>query len=138
MSIKDTAKALLKKGVAAGDEALINMANELLEYLNPPEPKNKPRLDEDYIAPSKNENAQPDSQGRRAKTESIDTKKRENEFVDDGTEHKNEITPDYVPSPRARKSFKKVKMICTRCDKSFDVHPIHKRENYICNSCIKK
>ena len=138
MSIKDTAKALLKKGVAAGDEELINMANELLESLNPPEPKNKPRLDEDYIAPSKNENAQPDSQGRRAKTESIDTKKRENEFVDDGTEHKNEITPDYVPSPRARKSFKKVKMICTRCDKSFDVHPIHKRENYICNSCIKK
>jgi hypothetical protein len=138
MSIKDTAKALLEKGVAAGDEELINMANELLESLNPPEPKNKPSLDEDYIAPSKNENAQPDSQGRRAKTEPIGSKKRENEFVDDGTEHKDEITPDYVPSPRARKSFKKVTMICTRCDKSFNVHPVHKRENYICNSCIKK
>jgi hypothetical protein len=138
MSIKDTAKALLEKGIATGDEELINLANELLESLNPPKQNKKSILDEDYIAPSKNENAQHDSQGRRAKTEPIDSKKRENEFIDDGMEHKDEITPDYVPSPRARKSFRTLKMICTRCDKGFDVHPVHKRENYICNSCIKK
>ena len=138
MSIKDTAKALLEKGVATGDEELINLANELLESLSPPKQNKKSSPNEDYIAPSKNENAQSDSQGRRAKTEPMDAKKRENEFVDDGTEHKDEVTPDYVPSPRGRKSFKEVKMICARCDKSFDVHPVHKRENYICNSCVKK
>ena len=138
MSIKDTAKALLEKGVATGDEELINLANELLESLSPPKQNKKSSPNEDYNAPSKNENAQSDSQGRRAKTEPMDAKKRENEFVDDGMEHKDEITPDYVPSPRARKSFKKAKVICTRCDKNFDVHPVHKRENYICNSCVKK
>tara|TARA_Y100000310_G_scaffold74788_1_gene71039 strand:- start:4520 stop:4936 length:417 start_codon:yes stop_codon:yes gene_type:complete len=138
MSIKDTAKALLEKGVATGDEELINLANELLESLTPPKPSKKSGLDEDYIAPAKNENAQSDSQGRRAKTEPIDAKKRENEFVDDGTEHKDEVTPDYIPSPRGRKAFEKVKVVCTRCNKNLDVHPVHKRENYICSSCIKK
>jgi hypothetical protein len=141
MSIIDTAKALLKKGIAMGDQELINLANELLEPvsdsgLSQQEPK---RSDENFIAPAKNEDSSSPSTGRRAKSEPI-SKNRTNKFVDGGIDCKSveDETPEYVPTIRERKAFKTTVMKCARCDKNFDVHPVHARENYICNSCVRK
>ena len=65
---------------------------------------------------------------------------RFNKFSDDGSEHKdnNNATPEIALSERRRPPFKKVSQLCTRCNKTFDVHPQFVRDFYICDSCLKK
>jgi len=139
MTIEQTAKNLLKKGIETGDEELINLANELLDALpsNPDTPPSKPKAitDESFIAPTKGKTS---GNSRVARTEKIDISGKENTFVDDKSEHADVETPDYTPSPRRRKPFATTKAQCTRCKKEFNIHPLHKRENYICSSCIKR
>ena len=67
----------------------------------------------------------------------IEVKKRENLFIDDGTEHQNELnkTPEIVPAVRSRPKFKKVEQTCNYCKKSEMVHPQFVREFYTCVSC---
>ena len=139
MTIEQKAKNLLKKGIETGDEELINLANELLDALpsNPDTPPSKPKAitDESFIAPTKGKAS---GHSRVARTEKIDMSGKENTFVDDKSEHSDVETPDFTPSPRRRKPFSTAKAQCTRCKKEFSIHPVHKRENYICNSCIKR
>tara|TARA_R110000824_G_scaffold218372_1_gene404951 strand:- start:3040 stop:3462 length:423 start_codon:yes stop_codon:yes gene_type:complete len=65
---------------------------------------------------------------------------RFNKFSDDGSDHKdnNNTTPEIALSERRRPPFKKVSQLCTRCSKTFDVHPHFARDFYICDSCLKK
>jgi|14BtaG_2_1085337.scaffolds.fasta_scaffold00840_6 hypothetical protein len=67
----------------------------------------------------------------------VEVKKRENLFVDDGTEHKNEAnkTPEIVPTARSRPKFEKVEQVCNYCKKSEMVHPQFVREFYTCVRC---
>ena len=140
MTLEQTAKNLLKKGIETGDEELISLANELLDALppNPDTPPSKPKAvaDESFIAPAKSDTRKSDN--RIARTEKIDVSGKENTFVDDKSEHADVETPDFTPSPRRRKPFATTKAQCTRCKKDFSIHPVHKREHYICDSCIKR
>ena len=67
----------------------------------------------------------------------LEVKKRENLFVDDGTEHKNEAnkTPEVVPTARSRPKFQKVEQVCNYCNKSEMVHPQFVREFYTYLRC---
>lgn len=67
----------------------------------------------------------------------VEVKKRENLFVDDGTEHKNEAnkTPEIIPTARSRPKFEKVKQVCNYCGKLEMVHPQFVREFYTCTRC---
>jgi len=73
----------------------------------------------------------------KQKSTQVEVKKRENLFVDDGTEHKNEAnkTPEIVLSTRSRPKFKKVEQVCNHCRKSEMVHPQFLREFYVCFRC---
>ncbi len=157
MSIAETAKELLQKGIELGDEELINMANNLLkstqEQSSTKEEAAKQIQDdiakksvenipedsrEDCVVSIKRGEQSSNSGKKRARTEKIDITKRSNSFNDDGSEHADVTTPSFQPSPRKRKAFNNIDVVCTRCSKKLTVHPIHKRENFICNSCIKR
>ena len=91
---------------------------------------------DDFIAPSKKEDSE-NAGGRMARNSPIPLIKRENLFTDDGTDHKDISTPDVELSPRQRNTFEMISQECQKCHKTFEVHPIHKRDHFICDGCIK-
>ena len=68
----------------------------------------------------------------------VTERERFNSFVDDGTESKGEefATPDAPITERRRPPTKKVSQTCSRCSKTFQVHPTHARERFVCDKCI--
>ena len=64
--------------------------------------------------------------------------KRFNQFTDDGTEAKGAefATPDVKPTERRRQPTKMVDQVCTKCQKTFKVHPTHARDWFVCDRCI--
>lgn len=152
MSVIETAKQLLQKGIALNDEELINMANQLLstEVVSQPEevedvskapepqtndeqPKSK---FEDFTAPTKKTDQT--QKTRFARTEPISAKNRENKFVDDGVEHSDVTTPDTPRTVRNRKAFSKISQVCKKCNATFETHPAHKRDWFVCSDCIRR
>ena len=63
---------------------------------------------------------------------------RFNKFKDDGSEHADDVTPDVELTERKRKPFTKVEQLCTRCNKTFSVHPQHQREFFVCDRCLRR
>ena len=63
---------------------------------------------------------------------------RFNKFTDDGTEHADDVTPEVQLTERKRKPFKKIKQNCTRCSETFETHPQHQREFYVCDRCLRR
>ena len=139
----------IKKGILDGDMVTValgykSLTGEDLHNTNVSEakvdtPTSSPILSsssDDFIAPSKKKDSE-SSGSRIARSSPIPTEGRENLFVDDGKEHKDISTPDIDPSPRQRNKFTMIEQRCQKCSKTFEVHPIHKRENYICDRCIK-
>lgn len=64
-----------------------------------------------------------------------------NKFVDDGSMHKDEVnqTPEIKLTDKgSRQKFQKVEQNCSRCSKSFLVHPQHARDNFACDNCLKR
>jgi len=64
-----------------------------------------------------------------------------NKFADDGSMHKDEVnqTPEIKLTDKgSRKKFQKVEQNCSRCSKSFLVHPQHARDNFACDNCLKR
>ena len=126
MSITETAKELLKKGIALGDEELIQMANSLLAADETVAQPNRVDVDEFAVEP----------QERRELPTAVNKVQRgENLFVDDGTEHSDIETPTVVPTQR-RKAAAKIKQECEECGKVTKVVDIHKRDYYICDPCL--
>ena len=139
----------IKKGILDGDMVTValgykSLTGEDLHNTNasaakvdtPPSSPILSSSSDDFIAPSKKKDSE--SSGRRiARSSPIPTEGRENLFVDDGKEHKDISTPDIDPSPRQRNKFTMIKQECQKCNKTFEVHPIHKREHFICDRCIK-
>jgi len=68
----------------------------------------------------------------------VEVKKRVNLFSDDGTEHKDALnkTPEVTPTERKRQPVKKIPQTCSGCSSVMQVHPTHKRENFICDKCL--
>ena len=139
----------IKKGILNGDMVTValgykSLTGEDLHTTNTSEakvdtPPSSPILSstsDDFIAPSKKKDSQ-SSGSKIAKSSPISTNGRENLFVDDGKDHKDISTPEVELSPRQRNKFTMIEQECQKCRKVFEVHPIHKRENYICDRCIK-
>jgi len=126
MSIIETAKELLKKGISLGDEELIQMANSLLaedETVTQPD-----RVDAGEFAV--------EPQERRELPTAVNKVQRgDNLFVDDGTEHSDIETPTVVPTQR-RKAVTKIEQKCEECGKVAKVSDVHKRDYYICDPCL--
>jgi hypothetical protein len=101
------------------------------ETKNEPEQKPVQKVDDQFAEFSMNKVN--DKQPRP-----VEVKKRLNEFVDDGTEHSDVVTPKTSVSERRRPAFKKVDQTCTRCSKVKQVHPQHAREFYVCDRCLRR
>ena len=69
----------------------------------------------------------------------VEVKQRVNLFTDDGTEHKDEQnkTPKITLTERKRPPIKMVSQKCSSCNSVFEIHPTHKRENFICDKCLR-
>lgn len=112
MSIIQTAKDLLRKGIALNDEELIQMANSLLTEQGDSETPVQPVKEEVVTRDSSVERASADDftvkreQPQQRKVPVNEMGSRKNSFVDDGTEHTDMATPDFVPTQR-RKAPKK-------------------------------
>ena len=126
MSIIETAKELLKKGIALGDEELIQMANSLLVEDKTVAQPDRVDVDEFAIEPKER---------KEAPTAVNQVQRGENLFVDDGTEHADIETPAVVPTQR-RKAPTKIEQQCEECGKVAKVSDVHKRDYYICDPCL--
>ena len=142
MSIIQTAKDLLRKGIALNDEELIQMANSLLTEQGDSETPVQPVKEEVVTRDSSVERASADDftvkreQPQQRKVPVNEMGSRKNSFVDDGTEHTDMATPDFVPTQR-RKAPKKVKQSCQTCSKTFEVKEVHRRDWFVCDKCLE-
>ena len=142
MSIIQTAKDLLRKGIALNDEELIQMANSLLTEQGDSETPVQPVKEEVVTRDSSVERASADDftvkreQPQQRKVPVNGMGSRKNTFVDDGTEHTDIETPDFVPTER-RQAPKKVKQFCEACSKTFEVPEVHRREWFVCDKCLE-
>lgn len=171
----ELAKSLIRKGQQLGDLELIQMGHQILEeaYGSAPvetvatqsvaieEPKRgrgrpkKVKVDASVPTARKTGKelveqftiAKPED---KIKSVPVNKLPRTNNWVDDGTEAKGDITPDYIPVRRERGKPAKVKKICGQtpegklrddegCGKAVMVDPsITHRELFICDECILK
>tara|TARA_R110000824_G_scaffold124116_1_gene282327 strand:+ start:474 stop:869 length:396 start_codon:yes stop_codon:yes gene_type:complete len=77
---------------------------------------------------------------KESKTGAKPTKmKMVNTFVDDGTEHKDRQneTPEVEPTERKRGPTNKVEQSCQSCSAKVKVHPLHSREFFVCDKCLR-
>lgn len=148
MTIIQTAKDLLKKGIALNDPELIEMANSLLGTVNKAEPivisepqETKPKKSRARTVVKEKQSLvdQFAIENKRSQSKRVLVKaKRVNTFNDDGILAKDEenITPKITPAKRDRPKFEKVKQVCQSCNGSVMVHPAHVREFYTCDNCL--
>lgn len=156
MTIIQTAKDLLRKGIKLNDQELVVMANQLLDSLNidsgdeankqtpavkvetkktktPATKKTKVTASAEIADQFKVQN-----KNSKQKRESVKVSGKENKFVDDGILAKDDdnITPNISLAKRERPKFQKVQQLCESCRNSVLVHPAHTREFYICDNCL--
>lgn len=148
MSIIQTAKELLKKGIALNDAELIAMANSLLGTVSevpttvsvkPQEKKPRKTRAKAVVKEKQSLVDQFSVENKRSQSKKVLVKaQRINTFNDDGVLAKDEenITPKIIPAKRDRPKFEKVKQICQSCNGSVMVHPAHVREFYVCDGCL--
>ena len=141
MSLIDTAKTLLKKGIALKDEEMIAMANELLEGAGvgvaeePAKPKKRGRpkkvVEEEIIT-------QPVRKVQNGSTPQwTGNLWKENGAAGDIPADKL-TTPKVALTPRERPKFELTDHECNRCGKSCQVKPHEKTAFFVCPACIKK
>ena len=140
MSIVDTAKKLLEKGIRLDDEELISMANALLEqHKDEIQETSEPEHVEPPVPATRVDASQFEVKPRpyKKKSQAVNQVARgENLFVDDGTEHTDITTPDFVPTQR-RNAVRMSKQVCEECGKSFNVSEVHRREFFVCDDCLR-
>jgi hypothetical protein len=165
----ELAKSLLRKGRALGDLELITIANQMLEEVETPtleapvvQPKKKGRPRKAQVQEVV---VSQESPGKRKKSiveqftivkpqdkmKSVPVNKlpRINNWVDDGTESKDEVTPDFTPVKRERAKATKVPRICgigpdkkkwgdEGCGQEVMVNPAYARDLFLCDACLLK
>lgn len=141
MSIIETAKELLKKGIALNDKDLIDMANTLLSDATPPvsvsiagaleDPpqEHKDTIMEQFEVKHKNTID-------RKSSIPVTNRLRENTFIDNLDEHKDVKTPEAPLTERKRAPAKNVEQTCESCKETFNVAPAHARDFYTCDGCL--
>jgi|TARA_R100001463_G_scaffold37658_5_gene80907 hypothetical protein len=141
MSIIDTAKKLLQKAIELNDDDLIRMANALLEDevdaivkdVSLPEPEPQVEVSDTRIDTSQ---FTVEKRASKKKSQAVNEVSRgENLFVDDGTEHSDIETPDFIPTQR-RGASRDVTQTCEECGKKFKVPKVHSREFFVCDTCL--
>tara|TARA_R110000824_G_scaffold50464_1_gene140884 strand:+ start:691 stop:1119 length:429 start_codon:yes stop_codon:yes gene_type:complete len=119
---------------------------ELISKLQDPDLpiENTAYVQEEQVKPPKNTSVDVDDftmtkDKANPNSTQVEVKKRVNLFSDDGTEHKDPLnkTPEVTPTERKRPPIKNVSQTCSSCGKSLEVHPAHKRENFICDKCLR-
>mgnify|MGYP001244913018 CR=1 FL=1 len=143
MSVIDTAKELLKKGMELNDPELIKMANTLLATVEtPPEEPKEEDPQKDSLVTRNEDNfissITDDKDLRSASATPVNQGKRKNLFVDDKIEAMDVTTPSYKPTARDRKKAKRVEQKCEECRKTSIVPEAHARDFFVCDSCLVK
>lgn len=148
MTILQTAKELLKKGIALDDPELIAMANQLIEAniksepesVKPEKKKVKPQVSKPATVVKSNIVDQfrlvDKQQEAASKRMPVTDRARFNAWSDDGVESKEIVTPEVAITKRTREPVKKVKQQCQFCQKTEMVNPVHVRDFYICDGCL--
>jgi hypothetical protein len=153
--LKEQAKRIIAKGKTLNDPELIRMGLEMLDaygveadtvtpVASSPEVK-KPiipmsttgRFDMEQFTMSKTGSNVVDKSNKR---QAIYIGPRENKYADDGSEHKDILTPKVQPTERSRKSVEatKINQTCEVCGKVEKVLPLYARDFYRCESCLLK
>ena len=149
MSIIDTAKELLQKGITLNDQELIEMANQLLDSAAVPPltaasraeastPRPNPGSPDagvevsDFLSKTKN-----DLNTFRKGIPVNEVTDRVNSFVDTGEEQKDINTPEVSPTQR-RDAPRKYEQVCQECSSVVAVLEVHKREHFVCDGCLSK
>lgn len=141
MSILDTAKELLRKGIALNDSELIEMANSLIEAGAAAETAVQSNATQVVEQPAPPERVAVDDfsmTGRQVKEGPIPINKvdrGDNLFTDDKSEHMDIETPAFTPSPRRDKT-QKTKQKCVECKKTIEVADVHRRDFFVCDGCL--
>lgn len=141
MSILDTAKELLRKGIALNDAELIEMANSLIGADTAAETAVQSDITQVVEQPTPPERVGVDDfsmTGRQVKEGPIPINRvdrGDNLFIDDKSEHMDIETPAFTPSPRRDKS-QKTEQKCVDCNKTVEVADIHRRDFFICDDCL--
>lgn len=148
MTILQTAKELLKKGIALNDAELIQMANELIEANTNTEIAKTPKVKKaKAVIPEPVTIAKPSRQAivdqfkieketPKDKRSPVTERQRYNSWQDDGIEAKDVVTPEAPITARNRKPPEKVNQTCETCNSTVKVHPTHVREFFICDNCL--
>jgi hypothetical protein len=137
--LNEKIKLLLSKAKETGDMELLDLATDLLNT----------ESQQSDQKPIKKTTSQPESRFEEFSmndsnvgkmSQSVDVQRRENKFVDHGTEHKDDqnATPQIELTERKRPAFKKITQTCTRCNRGCETHPQFKRDFYICDRCLRK
>ena len=142
MSTLDTAKELLRKGIALNDSELIEMANSLIEAGAAAETAVQSNVTQVVEQPAPPERVTVDDfsmtgrQETKGSTEPVNMVNRgENLFTDDKLEHMDIETPSCTPSPR-RETPPKTEQKCVDCNKTVEVADVHRREFFVCDDCL--
>lgn len=141
----DKIKELVKEAIKTNDDELISLATDLLKQRQQDDIEIKPKAKKqqktqakqetnDYLSPIK---TMKQDQANLTRTP-VNTLKRFNTFVDDGTEAIGDEykTPEIKLTERKREPPKMIEQVCTKCSKTCLVKPVHKRDFYICDKCL--
>lgn len=118
---------------------------ELISKLQDPDLpiENTAYLQKEQVKPPKGTGLQSDDFAMKkdklkSNSTKVEAKQRVNLFSDDGTEHKDELnkTPEVTPTERKRQPVTNISQTCSVCSSVSQVHPTHKRENFICDKCL--
>jgi hypothetical protein len=86
----------------------------------------------DFTMPARKETGQ---KSKFTKSQKIDV--GTNTFVDDGEEHKDDVTPDVSLSPRNRSAYKEVEVTCHVCGSKHNINPMLKSGQFHrCSKCV--
>ena len=142
MSTLDTAKELLRKGIALNDSELIEMANSLIEAGAAAETAVQSNVTQVVEQPAPPERVAVDDfsmigrQETKGSTEPVNMVNRgENLFTDVKSEHMDIETPSFTPSQR-RDTPRKTEQKCVDCNKTVEVADIHRRDFFVCDDCL--
>jgi len=137
---KDKIKKLIMKAKESGDIDLLELAMELLDEIPVPEAATiaGPKADVPQL-PSKFSEFSMNKINNGRQPVAIPPG-RVNKFVDDGTEHRDDLnkTPDITRTERSRPKFSKVMQVCSKCNKQVEIHPTFKRDFFVCDKCLRR
>ena len=86
----------------------------------------------DFTMPTRKET---DQKFKFTKSQKIDV--GSNTFVDNGEEHKDDVTPDVSLSPRNRNAYKEIEVTCHVCGSKHSINPMFKAgEFHRCSKCV--